>query len=172
MKKTIFYIISICFISFIASGCSTVNVKQVPSKEDLSGKGVLIVTSYDTKGDMDNNKPTSHKMVMAVYDGKPDDDDSRVIQEGEGPVLRVENLLPGKYYLRIKGWKDEKGKIDNEKSRDMKFKIEPGKITEINLVITDYLKSTILVGGVAVGTAAVLAVAFSVVLVLALIAAI
>ncbi|HEY9161470.1 MAG TPA: hypothetical protein VIS94_10335 [Desulfomonilia bacterium] len=172
MNKTISYILSIFFIAFVSSGCSTVNVKQIPSKEDLSGKGILIVTSYDTKGDMDDNKPTSHQMIIAVYDGNPDDDDSKIIQEVEGPVLRVENLLPGKYYLRIKGWKDEKGKIDSSKSRDMKFKIEPGKITEINLVITDYLKSTILVGGVAVGTAALLAVGFSVVLVLALIAAI
>jgi hypothetical protein len=172
MKKTILYILSIFFIMILASGCSTVNVKQVPSKEDLSGKGVLIVTSYDTKGDMESDKPTSHQMIMAVYDGKPDDDDSKIIKEGEGAVLRVENLMPGKYYLRIKGWKDEKGGTDNSKSRDMKFKIEPGKITEINLVITDYMKSTILVGGVAVGTAAVLAVGFSVLLVLALIAAI
>ncbi len=172
MKKTRLYILSIFIIALFASGCSTVNVKQIPSKEDLSGKGILIVTSFDTKGDMESNNPTSHQMIMAVYDGDPDDDDSKIIQQGEGPILRVENLLPGKYYLRIKGWKDEKGKIDNTKSRDMKFKIEPGKITEINLVITDYLKSTILVGGVAVGTAAVLAVAFSVVLVLALIAAI
>ena len=172
MKKTRQYILSIFFIAFIASGCSTVNVKQIPSKEDLSGKGMLIVTSFDTKGDMENNKPTSHQMIMALYDGKPDDDDSKIIQEGEGATFRVENLMPGKYYLRIRGWKDEKGKIDNSKSRDMKFKIAPGKITEINLVITDYMKSTILVGGVAVGTAAVLAVAFSVLLVFALIAAI
>lgn len=172
MKTIKSNIMLLLLVAFISSACSTVNERHVAATEDLSGKGVLIVTSYDTKGDMKEGRPTSHQMLLALYDGDPDDNDSKLIEEGGGPVWRVDNLAPGKYCLRISGWKDGDGDTDNSKAKDLKFRIEKGKITEINLVITDYLKSTILVGGVVVGTAAVLSIAFSVLIVIALISAI
>ena len=99
MKELGRYILFTFFIVLITSGFSTINERQIPANEDLSGKGLLIVTAFDSKGDMKNNKPTSHQMLLAVYDENPDDDDSKLMHEGEGVIWQVDNLMPGKYYL-------------------------------------------------------------------------
>ncbi len=164
-------LLTIC-ACFLFSGCSTINEKRVPVAENVAGKGSVIVSCYDDMGDKGVELLTRRLMIMALYSGKPDRDGSEIIKQVEAPTFNVGNLEPGAYYLRISGWKDENGKLNSSKSRDYKLKIEPGKETEVSVIISDYMKSGILVGGVVVGTVAVASVIFSVVLVLALIAAI
>jgi len=155
----------------ILSGCSTISEKRLPQIEGLASKGSVTVSCYDDMADMKVQLLTKRQMIMALYDGKPDRDGTNMVQQAESQTLKATGLLPGKYYLRISGWKDEDGKINDSKSRDYKLEIEPGKETLVSVIITDYMKSGILVGGVVVGAVTVATVIFSIALVMALIAA-
>jgi hypothetical protein len=169
IRSSCLLILGLCWLF---TGCSTITEKRVTTAEDVSDNGSVSVSCYDDMADMKVEVLTRRLMIMSLYYGKPGRDGSKMIQQVEATVLKAEDLEPGVYYLRISGWKDKDGKLNTSKSRDYKFKIEPGKETAVSVIITDYMKSGILVGGVVVGAVAVASVIFSVVLVLALIAAI
>lgn len=139
--------------------------------ERIPGQGAVVVSSYDDKGALEKGILTSHQMLLAVYSGKPGTDSARMLQEGKGARWQVSGLAAGKYYLQVNGW-DDHGKKSTSETLVYPFSVEAGQSTAINLVITDYLKSSMAVGGAVVGTVTVATVVFSVVLVLALIAAI
>jgi hypothetical protein len=172
MKKIAGFFLSIVLACLISAGCSTISEKRLPQIEGLASKGSVTVSCYDDMADMKVQLLTKRLMIMALYDGKPDKDETKMIQQVESQELKAADLMPGKYYLRISGWKDENGKLNTSKSRDYKFTVEPGKETLVSVIITDYMKSGILVGGVVVGAVTIATVIFSVVLVMALIAAI
>jgi hypothetical protein len=159
-------------ISWLFSGCSTITEKRVPLEENVIGKGSIVVSCYDDRADEKVELLTERLMMMALYSGKPDRAGSKIIQQIEAPLFSVGNLEPGIYYLRISGWKDENGKSNTSKTRDFKLKIEPGKETQVGVIISDYMKSGILIGGVVVGAVYVASMVFSVLMFLALIAAI
>ncbi len=110
-------------------------------------------------------------MEMAIYDGNPKNAHSRLIRQAAGAEWRVDNLPPGEYYLKVSGWIDETQKMDKSKSQVHKFSVSEGEVTVVNLVLTDYAKSTAAAGGAALGTATLLTLGFCVALVLAVIAA-
>lgn len=153
------------------SACSTVQEHHVAAQSP-STAGSLIVSIYDTNGAMNDGKLTNHRMEMAIYEGNPNNAHSMLIRQGTGTEWRVDNLPSGEYYLKVFGWVDETGKMDKSKSQVHKFSVSESEVTVVNLVLTDYAKSTAAAGGAALGTATVLTLGFCVALVLALIAAI
>jgi hypothetical protein len=159
-------------LAVLLSGCSTISEKSIPITENIiKGRGALMVSCYENKENMNKVIYTKHQVMMKVFDGKPDRDGTTMLKEYEGANLLMENLAPGRYYLRILGWKDD-GVMNTSKSRDFRVEVEEGKTSQVSLVVTDYLKTGVVIGGAVVGTVAIVSVAFAVVFVLALIAAI
>ncbi len=159
-----------CLISTI-SACSTVSEHHIASQFP-SPTGSLIVSTYDTKSAMNDGKLTNQRMEMTIYDRNPKNAHSRLIRQDQVAEWRVDNLPSGEYYLKVSGCIDDTGKMDNSKSQVHRFSVSEGEVTVVNLVLTDYAKSTAAAGGAAIGTATVLTFGFCIALVLALIAAI
>jgi hypothetical protein len=140
------------------TGCATMTTDFTSAARGESrGTGSFRAAIFDRGKDVRTESFTTHRVESELY--REDAGGDVLVTRSAEPAFEATDLAPGKYRLRVSGWRDGNDTDSPSATRQKKFTIERGMHVEAKIVLNDYgaAISTGVALGVVVLVAAVVA---------------
>ncbi|HET9795588.1 MAG TPA: hypothetical protein VFS34_14130 [Thermoanaerobaculia bacterium] len=146
------------------TGCGTVTTDLKTTRHAPgagTGTGAFNAAIFDHERDIAKNALTANRVESTLY--REDPGGPVAIKQTAEPSFEVTDLPPGRYRLRVAGWRDGNASSAPSATRQKKFTIAPATRVQANVVLNDY--GPAISGGsvvlIAIGIALVVALASS-----------